>query len=142
MDGSAVPGASGYFSDGGHIHPTDTTRAPLASPNFTGSPTIQGNYIDSSVNTSTQKYTSYPVGMTVIAIVSNAGERAGRLCNTQAYVGLSPNNTAYNIGDYFYASTATLPDADIKMAGTWRFQGGSGLSGANYMLGYIVRRVA
>ena len=36
VDGTATAGSSGKWSDGAHIHPTDTTRAPLASPTFTG----------------------------------------------------------------------------------------------------------
>ncbi len=36
MDGSATPGVSGQVSDKNHVHPTDTSRAPLASPTFTG----------------------------------------------------------------------------------------------------------
>ena len=36
----ALAGTSALYSRGDHVHPTDTTRAPLASPAFTGSPTI------------------------------------------------------------------------------------------------------
>lgn len=39
MDGSASAGASTAFARGDHRHPTDTSRAPLASPEFTGVPT-------------------------------------------------------------------------------------------------------
>lgn len=38
-NGTAAPGASGLYSRGDHVHPTDVTRAPLASPAFTGIPT-------------------------------------------------------------------------------------------------------
>ena len=39
MDGAvAAPGTSLTFSRGDHIHPTDTSRAPNNSPNFTGNP--------------------------------------------------------------------------------------------------------
>ena len=38
MDGTASPGTSALYSRGDHIHPTDTSRAPLASPTFTGVP--------------------------------------------------------------------------------------------------------
>jgi hypothetical protein len=38
MNGTAAVGASGKWADGVHVHPTDTTRAPLASPVFTGDP--------------------------------------------------------------------------------------------------------
>ena len=40
MDGTAAIGAIGQASDAGHRHPTDTTRAPLASPALTGNPTV------------------------------------------------------------------------------------------------------
>lgn len=41
MDGTASPGGSSTttYSKSDHIHPTDTSRAPLASPALTGTPT-------------------------------------------------------------------------------------------------------
>ena len=39
VDGTAVPGTSALYSRGDHVHPTDTSRAALASPVFTGNPT-------------------------------------------------------------------------------------------------------
>lgn len=38
MDGAASVGADGGFSRGDHVHPNDTSRAPIASPTFTGVP--------------------------------------------------------------------------------------------------------
>lgn len=38
-DGSATAGASALYSRQDHVHPTDTTLAPLASPAFTAVPT-------------------------------------------------------------------------------------------------------
>lgn len=38
MDGVASAGVSPKYSREDHVHPTDTTRAPLASPFFTGTP--------------------------------------------------------------------------------------------------------
>lgn len=40
MDGTAARGTSNYYARFDHVHPTDTSRAPLASPAFTGSPTV------------------------------------------------------------------------------------------------------
>ena len=40
MDGTATVGTELAFARGDHIHPTDTSRAPLASPTFTGTPLI------------------------------------------------------------------------------------------------------
>ncbi len=38
MDGTAAVGTETAFARGDHIHPTDTSRAALASPTFTGTP--------------------------------------------------------------------------------------------------------
>jgi hypothetical protein len=38
MDGSGAAGTAAFVSRGDHVHPSDTTRAPLASPTFTGVP--------------------------------------------------------------------------------------------------------
>lgn len=39
MDGSAAVGASTRYARADHVHPSDTSRAPIASPAFTGTPT-------------------------------------------------------------------------------------------------------
>jgi hypothetical protein len=53
-DGTAAAGSSTAFARGDHIHPTDSTRAPLASPIFTGdprAPTPAANDNDTSIAT-------------------------------------------------------------------------------------------
>jgi hypothetical protein len=40
INGTAAVGTSTRYARGDHVHPTDTTRAPLASPTFTGTVTI------------------------------------------------------------------------------------------------------
>lgn len=39
MDAVGAPGVAAQASRGDHVHPSDTTKAPLASPAFTGNPT-------------------------------------------------------------------------------------------------------
>lgn len=39
MDGTASTGTGTTWARADHVHPTDTSRAPLASPTFTGTPT-------------------------------------------------------------------------------------------------------
>jgi hypothetical protein len=39
MDGTATIGTSAKYARADHVHPTDTSRAPLASPALTGTPT-------------------------------------------------------------------------------------------------------
>ena len=38
MDGTAAVGSETKWAKGDHVHPTDTSRAPVASPTFTGTP--------------------------------------------------------------------------------------------------------
>jgi len=40
VDGTAAVGTSLRYARADHVHPTDTTRAPLASPTFTGTVTV------------------------------------------------------------------------------------------------------
>lgn len=40
QNGTAAAGSTGKVADAGHVHPTDTSRAPLASPGFTGVVTL------------------------------------------------------------------------------------------------------
>lgn len=60
MDGTAAVGTGTTFARADHVHPTDTTRAPLASPTFTGvpaAPTAAAN-----TNTTQLATTAYVVG--------------------------------------------------------------------------------
>jgi hypothetical protein len=40
VNGTAAIGTSLRYARADHVHPTDTTRAPLASPSFTGTPSL------------------------------------------------------------------------------------------------------
>jgi hypothetical protein len=54
MNGVAAPGSATQWSRGDHVHPSDTTRASLASPVFTGdpqAPTPANNDNDTSIAT-------------------------------------------------------------------------------------------
>jgi len=54
IDGTAAPGTSTRYARADHVHPTDTTRSPTASPTFTGTEDHQGTMKLSSFVTSTQ----------------------------------------------------------------------------------------
>lgn len=45
-NGTAAPGTSTRYARADHVHPTDTTRAPIANPTFTGTVTVSGNGIE------------------------------------------------------------------------------------------------
>lgn len=57
MNGSANAGISKRYSRGDHVHPTDTTRAPLESPVFTGNPKAPTSLADdNSTNIATTEF--------------------------------------------------------------------------------------
>ena len=64
INGTAAVGTSLRFSRQDHVHPTDSTRAPLASPTFTGTVTLPAvSYTGNVVSTATG-YFDLPVGTT------------------------------------------------------------------------------
>lgn len=60
VDGTAAVGTSLRFARQDHVHPTDTTRAALASPTFTGTPAAPTAAVDT--NTTQVATTAYVVG--------------------------------------------------------------------------------
>ena len=64
MDGVASPGVSsgGQYSKYDHVHPTDTSRAPLNSPTFTGTPTAPDIGANTSSQVTTKTYVDAQVG--------------------------------------------------------------------------------
>jgi hypothetical protein len=60
VDGTAAVGTSLRFARQDHVHPTDTTRAALASPTFTGTPAAPTAAVDT--NTTQLATTAYVVG--------------------------------------------------------------------------------
>ena len=60
INGTAAAGSSLRFARADHIHPTDTTRAPVASPTFTGAPAAPTPEADT--NTTQLATTAYVIG--------------------------------------------------------------------------------
>jgi hypothetical protein len=85
IDGTAAPGTSLRYARADHVHPTDSTRAALASPAFTGTPTVptasQGNnstqaastaYVDTGL-AGKQATGNYVTGLTGAITASGPG---------------------------------------------------------------------
>ena len=60
INGTAAVGSSSRYARADHIHPTDTTRAPVASPTFTGTPAAPTPAADT--NTTQLATTAFVVG--------------------------------------------------------------------------------
>jgi hypothetical protein len=114
MDGTAVRGASTHFARADHVHPTDTTRAPLASPAFTGVPTTAST--PTAGDSSTKLATTAFVG----GAIAGAGIAAPST-TTPAMdgVGAAGTATAYSRGDHVHPSDTTkAPLASPTFTGT------------------------
>jgi hypothetical protein len=107
MDGVAAPGVSIYFACGDHVHPSDTSRAPLASPVFTGNPQAPTPLAgDNSVSIATTAFAAAAIS------TSNGIYRA---VTTGGPVTIAANDRAVAIYKTTGAPTAvTLPLAASK----------------------------
>ena len=83
MDGVATVGVSTLYSRQDHIHPSDTSRAPLASPVFTGDP--QAPTPATADNDSSIATTAYCKSARDMALgpASDSCARHGRRCGCQ-----------------------------------------------------------
>lgn len=98
MDGTATVGSELAFARGDHIHPTDTSRAPLASPALTGTPTAP---TATTGTNSTQIATTAFVNAAVEAAQVGAAMFQGTVsANTTI------SNSDYKKGYYWIVATA------------------------------------
>lgn len=74
IDGTATIGTSLRYARQDHIHPTDTSRAPLASPTFTGTPLSTTAAADT--NTTQIATTAYVIGQASAVTPANNGTAA------------------------------------------------------------------
>ena len=105
MDGAVAVGVSKRYSREDHIHPTDTTRAPVASPALTGTPTAPTAPLDTST---TQIATT--------AFVTNQAGTAAPAMDGTATVGTSKR---YSRQDHRHPTDNTrAPLASPALTGT------------------------
>lgn len=71
VDGTGAAGSSTRYARQDHVHPTDTSRAPIASPNFSGTPQVSGNTIYHAGNFTPSNYQTVS-GMSSYAALSGA----------------------------------------------------------------------
>ena len=138
MDGTGTAGSSSQWARGDHVHPTDTSRAPIASPNFTGTPTAPTN--PSPADSSTQLATTAWVHSAIGAVssgVTNITTQDGLSGGGTGSVTIGVNQiavakggtgastlTGYVKGNGTAAMTAsaTVPNTDVSGLGTMSTQ--------------------
>jgi hypothetical protein len=77
IDGTAAVGTSPRYARADHVHPTDTTRAPLASPTFTG--TIGGAAMALTGNATIGGSLGVTGATTMAALTATTGTFSGQL---------------------------------------------------------------
>lgn len=106
MNGSASAGTATRFARADHVHASDTSRAPLASPTFTGSPAAP----NAAVGTATTQ-------LATCAFVANTLAARSKVASRNSGAQSIPNNTAtvvtgwanvIDTGGEFNAATGTF----------------------------------
>ena len=111
MDGTAAVGSETKWAKGDHVHPTDTSRAPLASPAFTGTPTAPtANYETNSTQIATTAYVDTARKSASIEYIVGTQTAAtnvwtGNTVDSELYIG---KTIAYKLPFAGTSSAATL----------------------------------
>lgn len=112
MSGTQAAGSSNLYARADHVHPTDTSRAPLASPSLTGTPLSTTAAVDT--NTTQIATTAFVLAQAASATPAALGSAA---------VGSS---TRYARADHVHAmpvlSALGTPTADLAM-GSFKITG-------------------
>jgi len=108
VNGTAAVGTSLLYAREDHVHGTDTTRAALASPTFSGSPSLPTGSIgvtQSPGNNTTALATTAFVTAAVPAFATNAQAQTG----SSTTLGMSPASSSYakSSPSYFRLSAMT-----------------------------------
>jgi hypothetical protein len=125
MDGTAAAGTSTSYARADHVHPTDTSRAPLNSPTFTGTPKLSTTPSpgDNSKNIASTAYVDAAVASAIAGVQGISYEVVQTLPATGAagtiYL-ISNSGTAPNIYDeYIWTGTAfeKIGTTDVDLSG-------------------------
>lgn len=128
MDGTAAPGTGTSLSREDHVHPTDTSRAPLNSPVFTGDPRAPnpaGADNDTSIATTSWVNTAIAAAITAgttgfVLLAGNQTITGGykvtpfNLGNITSFT-INPVSGNYQYGTNHGAATWTAPANDCAV---------------------------
>jgi hypothetical protein len=114
MDGAAAVGAATKYAREDHVHPSDTTRAPLASPTFTGDPKAPTPTAgDNDTSIATTAFVTAAVAAGGGALITPTGQC--RLVKSGANLALMPfNGNLITINGV----NCTIPAAGVSLAPT------------------------
>jgi hypothetical protein len=102
MNGTAAVGVGTTFARADHVHASDTSRAPLASPSFTGNLSFNSGYGSSAVAYGCRAWVNFN-GTGTVAIRGSGNVSS-----------ITDNGT----GDYTVNFTTAMVDANFATTGT------------------------
>lgn len=108
IDGTAAVGTSTLWAHQDHVHPTDTTRAPVASPTFTGTPAAP----TATVGTNTTQIA------TTAFVIANAGTLGNTTPNMDGTGAAGSAATAARSDHVHPTDTSRAPLASPALTGT------------------------
>lgn len=121
MDGTKSLGSNAGFARVDHVHPTDTSRAPLESPAFTGTPTAPtASTGTSTTQIATTEFVANSIGA-VTAGVSQVNGKTGNVTLIAGDIGYTPSESAFAVDDIAEALDTLwdgLDAIDIPSPGT------------------------
>ena len=149
VDGTASVGTATTASKSDHVHPTDTSRAPLDSPNFSGSPTaptassgtnttqiattafVQGaiSGVNSSISTLSTNISAKPNLENSNAPVINGTAAVGTATTASKSDHVHPTDTTRQAKNTYFAASAS--ECSIA-ASAWTLQSSPTVSGFPY----------
>ena len=97
MDGTVAIGSSLKYARADHVHPTDTTRAPLASPALTGTPTAP----TAAAGTNTTQIATTAFVTAAIQSIAGPMRFKGTLGATNGTISALPTASSNNQGDVY-----------------------------------------
>jgi hypothetical protein len=120
VNGTAAVGTSLRYARADHVHGTDTTRAPLASPTFTGTPTLPTGTIavtqtlaDNSTKLATTAYVDGSIPANKVKAWVNFNGTGTPAIRASYNVSSITDN---GVGDYTVNFTTAMTDADYAMS--------------------------
>jgi hypothetical protein len=121
VNGTAAVGTSTRYARADHVHGTDTTRAPLASPTFTGTPSLPTGTI-AVTQTAGNNTTAVATTAFVTAAIPTNNVKAWVNFNGTGTVSIRASMNVSSItdngaGDYTMNFTTALADANYAAAG-------------------------
>ena len=114
MNGTQAAGSSALYARADHVHPSDTSRAPLASPTFTGTPAAPTASVDT--NTTQIATTAYVVGQGYLKSATAASTYLTSATAASTYLTIS--NAASTYLATATAASTYAPLASPALSGT------------------------